>query len=77
LSASIGNDPRTDAEKLEDLRAAYAKAVAALRDITHLLNNHIAPIPCEASLYTLSDDEFGTVMYCRDVADKALKELGE
>lgn len=30
---------------------------------------------CKARQYTLNDDEFGSIMFCRDLADKAIKDL--
>lgn len=51
--------------------ARYRKV---LNDIGLILDDQIAPIECDASVYTLNDDEFGAVMYCRDLAQAALNE---
>lgn len=66
LSAALGNDPRTDAEKLEDLREAYDKAVAALREIKQsAINNLVA-----------GNEYFDEFDPCA-IVDNVLKELGE
>lgn len=38
-----------------------------LQKAYEILNDEIACIPCEASVYTLTDDEFGLIMYARDL----------
>ncbi len=40
------------------------------------LINHIS-YECESRSYTLCDDEMDTIFYCRDLADKTLKDYHE
>lgn len=43
-----------------------------LKDISRILNN--VQYELSARIYTLDEDEMGWVFYCRDLADKALRE---
>lgn len=58
---------------IENLEARLAVAVEALGSASKLLNN--IKYDLEASVYTLTDDEFATVFYVRDRCDEALAKI--
>lgn len=56
-----------DSEKLK-------LALTALSTISSV-GNRLSSIECEASVYTLDDDEFGDVMFMRNLSDEALRKI--
>lgn len=60
--------------ELANLKAENKILRDALETVEDKLNNETAYIQCEASVYTLTDDQFGTLMFLRDLADEALEK---
>lgn len=48
-------------------------AMDELQSATNRLNN--IKYDLESRVYTLSEDEFGTIFFCRDMIDKAITEI--
>lgn len=51
------------------------KCKKALSDISKILDS--LEYECRARIYTLDDEEFSWIFYCRDLADLTLKECQE
>lgn len=62
-------------DQLQEENARMKAVVDAARAGSHLLNNIKFDLDC--SVYTLTDDEFETTFYVRDLLDLALKALDD
>jgi len=49
-------------------------AIEALQTISRI-GDRLSHIECSSSIYSLDDDEFGDIMFMRDLADEALMKL--
>lgn len=64
---------------LRDRLIKKESQLAEAREVIRKVEKHLdrtASIPCEASVYSLDDDEFGTLMFLRDIASEFLEKHG-
>lgn len=59
-------------EWVKDSEKELEKYKQTLKDISRILDN--IKYECKSSVYTLDDDEFSWIFYCRDLADRTLRE---
>lgn len=59
-----------------DNQEKLKKALEVLRLISRV-GDRLSNLPCRSSVYELDDDDFGDIMFIRDIADESLKVLDE
>lgn len=69
-----GRELKDKQQVISSLSRALTIAVEALEKASKHLDR-LSYVPCEASAYTLDDDQFGVICHTRDVADISLKEI--